>query len=170
MPAIAATERSRPPAMMSGVPAAAIRPMKATLPPIVSMLLIDRKNGERIEKATIMREIKAEQHRNARPGLGQPERRLRARPRDLAARHQPAARRIVKKGSSRLQSLQLRENAGSLAVAAINCAGWAPFSNRPATRPRSSTIERSERPATSSTSEDSTRTAKPRSASWRSFA
>ena len=55
MPAIAATERSRPPAMMSGVPAAAIKPMKATLPPIVSMLLIERKNGERIENATIIR-------------------------------------------------------------------------------------------------------------------
>ncbi len=52
-PATAATERSSPPAMMSGVPAAAIRPMKATLEPIASMFRPVRKNGDRTEKTTI---------------------------------------------------------------------------------------------------------------------
>jgi len=50
-PAVAATERSSPLAMISGVPAAAISPMKATLVPIASKFLTERKNGERIEKA-----------------------------------------------------------------------------------------------------------------------
>ena len=52
-PAIAATERSRPPAMISGVPAAAISPMKATFEPIASMFRSVRKNGDRTEKTMI---------------------------------------------------------------------------------------------------------------------
>ena len=39
--------------MMSGVPAAAIRPMKATFEPIAIMLRTVRKNGVRIEKTRI---------------------------------------------------------------------------------------------------------------------
>src|SRR5690606_17549913 len=59
--------------------------------------------------------------------------------------------------------------AGSLAVAAMRASGEAPFSKRPTTRPRSRTTLRSPMPATSSTSEESTRTARPRSASARSW-
>ena len=46
IPATAATDRSSPPAMISGVPAAAISPMKAMLEPIDSRFLTVRKNGD----------------------------------------------------------------------------------------------------------------------------
>jgi hypothetical protein len=42
-PATAATDRSSPPPMISGVPAAAIRPMKAMLVPMLDRLLSVRK-------------------------------------------------------------------------------------------------------------------------------
>ncbi|MNC94808.1 hypothetical protein D3C83_117640 [compost metagenome] len=51
-PAMAATDRSRPPAMMSGVPAAAMRPMKAMLEPIAIMFRVVMKNGESSVKTT----------------------------------------------------------------------------------------------------------------------
>ena len=39
--------------MMRGVPAAAIRPMKATFEPIAIMLRIEKKNGDRTAKTAI---------------------------------------------------------------------------------------------------------------------
>ena len=49
---MAATERSSPPAMISGVPAAAISPMKAMFEPIAIMFRVVMKNGDRSEKTT----------------------------------------------------------------------------------------------------------------------
>ena len=162
-PAIAATERSSPPAMMSGVPAAAISPMKATFEPIAIMLRSVRKNGESEREDDQQADVEDQQDRDARPGL--------AEQRDQPLPHGQGL--LICRGVALaviviVSSLQAALKAGSAAVAAISSAGSAPFSKRPTMRPRSSTIERSLIPATSSTSEDSTSTARPRSASARS--
>ena len=50
-PATAATERSRPPAMISGVCSAHIKPMKAILAPMLIILSKDRNQGESVLKS-----------------------------------------------------------------------------------------------------------------------